>query len=68
MALYVTSSIDVITCVDAPVSIAPRQHNEKLALRRTPNPECQPEIGALPDRDRVPMLTDDWPERHPSDL
>jgi len=33
MTLHVTSSIEMITRVDVPVSIAPRDHGEKLTLR-----------------------------------
>ena len=38
MALHVQGAVEVITRVRVPVLIAARQHDEKLANPRTPNP------------------------------
>src|SRR5207253_2554685 len=56
MALHVAGAVEMVTCVWVPVSIAHRQHDEKLAPPRTPNPQREPEVGALSDCHRVPML------------
>jgi hypothetical protein len=40
---------------------------KKLVLPRAPNPQCQPEIGALSERNRVPMFTGDRLEFHQPD-
>ena len=67
MTLHVPSAVEVITCVNVPVLIEARQHDEKLALPRAPNPQRQPEIGALSDRHGIPMFAGDWLELHQPD-
>jgi len=68
MALHVQGTVEVVTGVRVPVSIAERSHDEKLPLSRSPNPHRQPEVGTLPDRHRVPMLTGYRLEFHQPDF
>ena len=56
ITFHVKGAVEVITRVNIR-AIRTRQQDEELALRRTPNPQSQPEISALSDRYRVPVLT-----------
>jgi hypothetical protein len=68
MIFHVQRAVKVITRVNVPISIAARHHDEELTLRRTPNPQGQPEIEALTDGYRVPVFTGHWSELHQPDL
>src|SRR6202048_1830092 len=67
-AFHVQRSVEVIARVRVPPAIAARDHDEKFALRGTPNPQRQPKVGVFADPPRVPMFTRNWSKLHKADL
>src|ERR1700730_212760 len=65
---HVQRAVAVIARVRVPPAIAARDHDEKFALRGTPNPQRQPKVGVFADRHRVPMFTRNWSKLHKADL
>jgi hypothetical protein len=53
-----------LTCMRIPITVGARDHDEGLALRRSLDPQRQPEIRAFADRYRVPMFTRNGFELH----
>jgi hypothetical protein len=68
MTLQVERAVEVVACVNVPVSIAPWNHDEELALARTPRPQRQPQVGTFPDRNGVTVLARYWPQLHQADF
>jgi hypothetical protein len=55
----VQGSVEVIACVRIPVWLAARLEDEKLALRRTTDPQRQPEVIAFAERNGISIFVMD---------
>lgn len=67
-ALRVKRAVEMIAGVWVPSAIRPRHHDENLSFLRTPHPQSEPKVRALPNCHRVQMFAWKRTELHQTDL